>query len=315
MKNGKVEKAEKSNVINLLFHSPSSFSFYKKEEEESQKTKTIIVTGATSGIGNLLVREFAKRNHCVFAGYRKLELKKELGKISENVIPFYIDMSKKWTVTNAAKFILERAEKIDALINAAGSVFAGPMECLDVDIIRKQFEVNTFAHLQFTQELFSKLCGGKIINISSEASFGIFPFIAPYCASKRALDILFNSMQIESAGKCKEGGIKVVSVKPGVIRTPLWDKSIEVNKDILGDNTKYKQELEFLMQNAKKNNTRGLKAEAVVNFILKIEALKNPKSSYTIGLDAKMTEIISHLPQDWINFIIKKTLKKKCVNC
>lgn len=274
--------------------------------------RNIVITGATSGVGNLLVKDFIKQGCRVFAGYRNVKLKRELTAISENVIPFHIDMSKKWSVSDAVKFISDKLDgvevddKISTLINAAGCVFAGPMECLSVDKIREQFEVNTFSHLQLTQGLFSKLEGGKVINISSMASFGLFPFAAPYCASKRALDILFNSMHIE----CGQD-IKVISIKPGVIQTPLWDKSIEQNKDVLGDNQKYEKEMAFLMSNAEKNRNKGLTAQEVSDFIVNVEGLENAKSSYTIGLDAKFAEILSHLPQDWINWIVKESLKQR----
>lgn len=272
-----------------------------------KKMKTIVVTGATSGIGNLLVKEFIKQGCRVFAGYRNIKLKKELTNISENVIPFRIDMSKEWTVSDAAKFILERTDKIDTLINAAGCVIPGPMECLSVDKIREQFEINTFSHLQFTQGLFPILTGGKIINISSMASFGIYPFIAPYCASKRALDILFNSMEIE----CGQD-IKIISIKPGVVKTPIWNKTIECNKNILADNQKYENEFKLLIQNAEKNSKKGLDPQKVVDFIVKIERLEKPKASYLIGLDAKFAEFLSHLPQDWINYVVKASLKCRC---
>lgn len=274
--------------------------------EKFYKKHTIVITGATSGMGNLFAREFAAQGCKVFAGYRNLKLKKELTKISPNVIPFHIDMSKKWTVSTAAKFILknlEEDEKINTLINAAGCVYAGPMECLDVDKIREQFEINTFAHLAFTQGLFEKLQGGRIINISSMASFGIFPFVAPYCASKRALDILFNSMQIECGAD-----IKVISIKPGVIRTPLWEKAIELNKEQNWSSEKYDKEYKFLMKNAEKNGKKGLNPQRVVDLVVKVESLEKPKPSYTIGFDAKMAEILSHFPQSCINNIVRKGL-------
>lgn len=268
--------------------------------------KTVVITGSTSGIGNLLVRDFIAQGCKVFAGYRNEDLKEELQAISPNIIPFYIDMAKKETVSTAAAFISEKTEKIDTLINAAGCVFAGAMECLSVDKIREQFEVNTFSHLQLTQELFSKLDGGKVINISSMASFGVFPFVAPYCASKRSLDILFNSMAIECGGN-----FKIVAIKPGVIKTPLWSKSIENNQESLSENKKYTKEFEFLAKNAQKNSKKGLDAQEVSDFIVKIEGLKNPKPSYTIGADAKGAEIFSHFPQSWINWIVKESLKDR----
>lgn len=241
-----------------------------------------------------------------------MKLKRELTNISKKVIPFRIDMCKEWTVKDAAKFILEKledlgAEKIDTLINAAGSVIPGPMECLSVEKIREQFEINTFSHIQLTQGLFEKLESGKIINISSMASFGIYPFIAPYCASKRALDILFNSMQLE----CWPD-VKVISIKPGAVKTSIWTKTIENNKDILANNQRYEKEFKLLMESAERGNKQGMDAQKVADFIVKIEGLEKPKSSYTIGLDAKIAEILSHLPQDWINFLIRKSLEKRC---
>ena len=106
-------------------------------------------------------------------------------KISENIIPFFIDMTFPESIDKAVEFISAKTGKIDTLINAAGCVVAGAVENIEINNIRKQFEVNTFSHLQFSQGLLPLLNGGKIINISSMASYGIFPFVAPYCASKR----------------------------------------------------------------------------------------------------------------------------------
>lgn len=269
--------------------------------------KTVVVTGATSGIGNLLVKNLAKLGYKIFAGYRNEDYRPDLEAISDNIIPFYIDMTKRETIAAAVKFIMGKADKIDTLFNVAGSVCAGALECLNVDKIRQQFEINTFSHLEFTQGLFSKLDGGKIINISSTSSFGIYPFIAPYCASKRALDILFNSLELE----CKSE-VRVVSIKPGVIQTPIWEKSISTNKDTLGDNLKYQKEFEYMVENAKKHTNKGLDAQKVVDLIIKIDNLKNPKPSYVVGMDAKIAEVISHLPQSWINSLVRKMFEIRC---
>lgn len=269
--------------------------------------KTVVITGATSGMGKLLTEAFAEQGCKVFAGYRNVALKKELTEISERVVPFRIDMSKKWTIAEAVKFINENSEGIDTLVNMAGAVVAGPVECLDVDRIREQFEVNTFSHLEFTQGLLPQLTNARIINISSDSSFGFFPFIAPYCASKRALDILFTCMQLEY-GK----GISIVSIKPGAIKTPIWEKSIQSNQSSL-EFEKYKDEAEVLIQSAKKSSETGLDPKKVIDFIIKVDEMQKPKPSYTIGFDAKVAEIISHLPQSWINAIVtfEMNLKKK----
>ncbi len=267
------------------------------------KNKTYVITGTTSGIGLALLKKLSKDN-IIFAGYRNEEKIKNWD-FKENVIPFYIDMANSVSIKDASEFILSKTNKIDTLVNAAGCVIAGAIEEINIDEIRKQFEVNSFSHLDFTQRLLPVINGGKIINISSMASYGIFPFVSPYCASKRTLDILFNALQTESKNK-----FKYISIKPGVISTPLWSKSVEANKNNLKNN-KYENEYKYLIDNAYKNEKCGLSADKVVSVILKADKAKHPKASYTVGTDALIAKIISHLPQDTINFIIKTGLNLK----
>lgn len=271
--------------------------------------KQIIITGATSGIGKALC-EYFSRDNIVYAGYRNEKFVEVLKQISHNIRPFYIDMTSDESINSATKFISSQTEHIDTLINAAGCVVAGAVEKLDVKRIKEQFDVNTFGHLAFTQQLFPLLDGAKIINISSMSSFGIFPFVAPYCASKRALDILFNSMVLET-----HKDIKVVSVKPGVIATPLWGKSILANKVSLTDIDGFEKELDYLVNNAEKNEKHGLNVTCIVKLIAKIHENPHPKASYTIGRDAKVAELISKLPQDWINKLVKIGFEMKLRRC
>ncbi len=262
--------------------------------------KIIVITGATSGLGKELVKVFSKAGYKVFAGYRNEHLIVQM----DNVEYFYIDMTKRATISAAANFIKSKVNKIDLLINAAGSVVAGPVEYLDIDKLKEQFEVNTFSHLEFSQNLLSLLDGGRIINISSMSSFGHFPFISPYCASKRALDIFFNALLLET-----HKNIKVISVKPGVISTPIWKKSVESNINALSNCIEYEKELEFLKNNALSNTSKGLPVNKAAELIKHISELKNPKVSYTLGKDAKFAQILSLLPQDLINKLVRFGMK------
>lgn len=271
--------------------------------------KTFVITGSTSGIGKALVKVFSKEN-IVFAGYRNEQYVNDLTNISNNIIPFYIDLNSKSSISQAAAFIKSKTSELDTIINAAGCVVAGAVESIDIEKIKKQFEVNTFSHLDFSQRLLPLIKeNGKIINISSMASFGIFPFVAPYCASKRALDILFNSLQLET-----HRNINIISVKPGVIATPLWGKSIELNKDTIKNCSGYEAEMHYMLDNARNNETKGLDVKKVTDLIIKIEKSANPGVSYTIGNDAKFAEFISKLPQSLLNKLIKFGMKRKFKN-
>ena len=267
--------------------------------------KKYVITGATSGIGKALTEEFSKSG-LVFAGYRNPAKLDELLKTSDNIIPFYIDMFKSSTILEAAEFIKSKTDKIDTLINVAGSVLAGAVENLGIQDLKKQFQINTFSHLEFSNNLLSLLEGGKIINISSISSFGIFPFIAPYCASKRALDILFNSLMVET-----KKDIKVISIKPGVIATPLWERSVNENFERLENDKVYEKEMKFLERNALKNAKRGLNVKKVVEIVEKADKAKNPKASYLVGKDAVIASIFSYLPIEILNFLTKQLIKKR----
>lgn len=267
--------------------------------------KKIVITGSTSGVGKALLKELCKDN-IVFAGYRKAEFEEKLKSLSENVIPFYIDMGNKTSVKLAADFILSKTSKIDILYNVAGCVVAGAVENIELDDIRKQFEINTFSQLDFTQRLLDPLEGGRVINISSMSAFGVFPFIAPYSASKRALDILFNCMALET-----HRDIKFVSVKPGVIATPIWQKSIMLNEKTIQYPKSFEKEMKYMVANAYKNSKEGLDVTKVAKILVKIGNKKLPKPSYTIGADAKVAELFSKIPQTILNLFIKLSLAKR----
>jgi len=265
--------------------------------------KTYVITGSTSGIGKAVLEKLSEHSeNFIFAGYRNDQ--KLPPEIPANVKYFYIDMTDKKSVINACNSIKEQANHIDTVVNVAGSVVAGPIEKIDTDRLRQQFDVNTFSHIELTQNLMDILINSKIINVSSMSSFGNFPFISPYCASKRALDIFFNALELEN-----HKNIKVVSVKPGVIATLIWEKSVNANLEYLENCEGYEKELDFVKNNALKNTKNGLPVSIVADLIVKIDGLKNPKSSYTVGNDAKFAQVMSLLPQGVINKIIKFGMK------
>lgn len=267
-------------------------------------SKIYVITGAASGIGRALVERFSK-DAIVFAGYRKQSAEEELKKISSNIIPFRIDLCDDDSILEAIEFIKSKTDKVDTLINVAGCVVAGAIEGINVKELRRQFNTNTFGHLVLTQGLLSLLDGGRILNISSMASYGIFPFISPYCASKRALDILFNSLLLET-----KHDIKIVSIKPGVIATPLWNKSIEQNTQSIESCKDFENEMAYMIKNADKNEKHGAPVEKVVETVVKADNAKKPKLTYTVGKDAFAARLVSKLPQGFINMIIKSKVNK-----
>ena len=273
-----------------------------------ENKKVVVITGSTSGIGEELTKLYSlSENFRIFAGYRNPD---KISNNLENVDYFYINLADTKSIISAADYIKSKVDKVDILINVAGSVVAGPVEVLPIDKLKEQFQINAFSHIEFVQNLFPVLDNSRIINISSMASFGHFPFISPYCASKRSLDIFFNALSIEN-----HKNLEIVSIKPGVIATPIWEKSVNSNEQILNNNIDYAKELNFLKNNALSNTQKGLDVKIVAEKIKEISLKKRVKSSYLIGKDAIFAQILSYLPQDIINNLVKLGLKARISNC
>ena len=274
--------------------------------------KYVLITGASSGIGKMTAIKLAENGFKVFAGVRKPEDKTAVEAENSNITGVFIDVTNSESIKNAHEEIKKVTDSLYALINNAGIAYAGAVECIPVDTIQKQFDINVFGAIRVAQEFMPMLCSAKIVNISSMASFGLFPFISPYCASKRALDIFFNALMLE----CKTPELKVISIKPGVIKTKIWEKSIDENKKVMERLPetaieKYRREFEYLVKNAEKNKDKGLDPERVAELIVRVLNTKNPKPSYTIGRDAKMAEFFSKLPLCLTNFFTKYLMQKR----
>lgn len=277
---------------------------------KSKKSKVIFITGASSGIGREVAIKLAKEGHKVFAGVRRKIDKNEIESLNNNITGVYIDVTNQSSIDKAFWFIIKHTDKIDVLINNAGIVVAGPIEFLSVKRLKEQFDVNTFGAVSVAQKFLPFLKNGLIINISSMASTGIFPFISAYCASKRALDILFNSLLLEN-----KDNIKVVSVKPAAICTPIWKKSVDRTKELFSelnenDLIKYEKEMNYLERNALENNMKGIDSSYVVNTIVRIINSKNPKLSYNVGFLSYLADFVSRLPLSVVNYLVKVKLNK-----
>lgn len=274
--------------------------------------KNILITGASSGIGRCTALFLANLGFRIFAGVRKEEDFASLKSENTNIYPVFLDVLDKNSINKAFDELKEQNIELSAIINNAGAVIAQPIECINIDDLKYQFELNTIAPVAITQAFLPLMPKGRIINISSMASTGIFPYIAPYCASKRAMDILFNSLSLEM----KNEDIKIISIKPGSIRTPIWNKSIENNRIQLEKlpnefKEKYEKDLTFLAKNAEKNNYKAILPEEVAKTVHKALTAKNPQLSYCVGLDSLIACDIAKLPQGLLNKIIKFQLKRK----
>jgi len=271
------------------------------KNKHKPKSLKILIIGSSSELAKDTINELNKRGHKIYSTNRQVDL------IEENVQSFHLDVVKELDFIHLKEKFNDL--KFDVIINFTGIAVAGAVVELDEKDIKSQLEVNFFGLFRIIKYLSSNLVeNGKLVNISSMASYGVFPFLSPYSISKMAADILLNSFSIES-------NVKTVSIRPGAIATKFWDSSIELNKKIFEKSQtktpQFEKEKKFLLENAKKNSLHSLNSIYAAKKIADIAEKKNPKPVYNIGLDSKIAKLSRFLPQNIINALIKMTLKNK----
>ena len=184
--------------------------------------------------------------------------------------------------------------------------------------IRKQFEVNVFGLLSLTQKLLPYLGAewpqkdepGKVIMISSTNGKITYPFIGAYSATKHAIEAFSDALRYE----LNIYGVKVVSIEPGNINTPIWDKAEQTDLTPY-TNTDYDEIINNFKDEMVKLGRKGLKPDAVAKVVRKAIESKNPKTRYVIS-NQMLTEWILpyYLPDKLFDALITKEVglvKKK----
>lgn len=187
-------------------------------------SETVLVTGASSGIGKASAALLLRRGYKVYAGARRLDKMKDLESLGANIMR--LDVTDGDSVENAVRTV-EEAGRLDILINNAGYGANGAVEDIPLEEARRQFEVNLFGLARLTRLVLPGMRArgaGRIINISSIAGRISMPLSGWYNASKHALEAYSDALRME-AGRY---GVKVILIEPGAIRTE-WDDTALVN--------------------------------------------------------------------------------------
>ena len=249
--------------------------------------KNILITGVSSGIGRVTCENLLEKGFIVFGSARKISSIKDLArKYGSNFIPLIFDITDKKAVMIAVKKVKNRLKNknLDCLINNAGIVVGGPSILLQTEEFRKQFEVNFFGIITLTNALIKILGGdlknphkGKIINISSVSGKRALPFLAPYAASKFALEGYSDSLRRE----LMMYGIDVILIQPGPVKTPIWNKILS-KKNNYFKISDYKNKLQIFRKISIDNKKSGIDSKVISNCIYKIIQSKKPKTRYLI---------------------------------
>lgn len=274
---------------------------------------SIVVTGASTGIGHGCVEELTKAGFHVFASVRKTADAERLAQeFGDRVTLLIFDVTDEAAVRAGAEQVREalKGEPLAGLANNAGVAVAGPILHLPLDEFRQQIEVNLTGVVAVTQAFAPLLRAedgqgrpGRIVNISSVGGKNANPFMAPYCASKFAIEGLSESLRRE----LQIFGIDVIVVAPGAVATPIWSKAEEVDATPYA-NTPFAPALDRLRAYMLANGPKGLKPQAIGQGVLKALTAPKPKVRYTLTPDPMQTLMTTILPKRMVDRIIGKRL-------
>lgn len=268
------------------------------------KPNSVVITGASTGIGLACALYLERHGFTVFAGVRKqVDADTLRQKSSERLTPIFIDVTQPDTIATAAQTVTDAVGSagLGGLVNNAGIAVAGPLEFLPINELRNQFEVNVVGQVAVTQAFLGLIRQGqgRIINMSSISGRVALPFVGPYAASKFSLEALTDSLRVE----LKPWGIDVISIQPGAIATPIWEKSVAKADNLLEKfppevHKLYGDKMNTVRAGVLETGENGIPAKTVAKVVGRALTVKRPKTRYVVGWDAKLGALLVKLLPD-----------------
>ena len=258
-------------------------------------TKTILITGATTGIGKDTALYFAERGWNVYATGRSI---KRIANLEEKGIHvLYIDVHKAETMDAVLEKVTANGDKIDVLLNNAGYAQFGSIEDVPVDRARNQFETNLFGLAEMCRKvipLMREQGEGRIINLTSIAGKISMPGGGWYASSKYAVEAISDALRWE----LKPFNIKVSIIEPGPIASN-FAKTANAETDVLPNDSLYNHFYGFI-RNFDNLSSIGGTGEDCAKAIWKAATRKRPRIRYKVTFAAKMLGFLIWLLPDRI---------------
>ena len=273
---------------------------------------TVIVTGASAGIGMVTAVYLAQRGYKVLATSRetsRLEGLVERARLeSIPITPYQLDVNDPASVGDVVPRMLQNTGGIDALVNNAGYGLRGCLEDLTIEEVRSQFETNVYAVLRMSQAVLPQMRqrgSGTIVNVGSVAGQIASPGGGAYSASKFALRALSNVMRMEVA----TFGVRVVLIEPGLFRTNFLRNQV-VGHRSLDPSSPYYRHTERIQRNQDGNMRWGGNPIRVARTIARVLGASHPGARYTVGLESLLGAMAARLVPD----VVLQYLTKKVVS-
>lgn len=276
----------------------------------------VLITGASTGIGRATALRLAREGFRVFAGVRRATDGEALkAEVITGIEPVLLDVTDDASIAAAVAHIDAQmgAAGLVGLVNNAGFGIGGPVEFLNIRHWRRVFEVNLFGLLAVTQAALPLLrrAKGRVVLVSSVSGRVATPFLAPYSATKHAVEALGDALRMELG----ESGIHVSLIEPGRVRTAIWDRAVTENATVRAElppeaDALYGAFLAKMDGVVAKAKAMGIDPDVPAERIQHALTATNPKPRYLVGFDAHVQLLLrTVLPTRWFDGLITYLLK------
>ena len=268
--------------------------------------KTVVITGASTGIGKAGALHLASQGWTVFAGVRKQADADALkAEAVGDLRPIILDVTKDADVEAAVETVKAAlgAQRLGGLINNAGIAKMGPLAIQKLSDFEAHFAVNVFGMLRVTQAFVPLLGGdpgrtgkpGRIVTITSVGGRVASPFLGAYTATKHANESMTDSLRRELVIY----GIDAIAIGPGSVKTPIWDKAEKDNDDSPYAKSDWARSLEKFEETMLEGGRDGLDPIEIAKLMEEALSDSSPKARY------------APVPKKLVNFIIPTLLPKR----
>jgi NAD(P)-dependent dehydrogenase (short-subunit alcohol dehydrogenase family) len=266
--------------------------------------KSVLITGASTGIGRASALRMDAEGWRVFATVRREEDGEDLRRAaSERLTPLILDVTDAAQVEAAAEKVAAEvgAAGLDGLVNNAGIAVMAPLETIPIEDLRHQLEVNLISQVAVTQAMLPLIRGarGRIVFLSSIGGRMAMPFGAPYHASKYGIEAVADCLRQE----LRPWGIEVVAIEPGSIATPIWERG-EQRADAAAEHAPPAQEalygkrIESFRKAVRRTAQRGISPDKVAASIHHALTARRPRTRYLVGADARGQALLARVAPD-----------------
>jgi NAD(P)-dependent dehydrogenase (short-subunit alcohol dehydrogenase family) len=268
-------------------------------------TRSVLVTGASSGIGLASALRLARVGWRVVGGVRKPEDADALR--AQGIEPIQLDVTDAGQVVAAAEVA---GSELDGLVANAGIAVAAPLELVPLEELRRQLEVNVVSQVAVLQAVLPALrrARGRVVLMGSIGGRSALPFLGPYAASKHALEAFADVLRLELA----PWGIAVAIVEPASVKTAIWTKGAE-RADAMRASLPAEREALYAERIAKFRQLAlkrgpGIDPDVVARAVEHALTATRPRPRYVVGRDAHLRGWIERLPTRLRDRVLAKAL-------